>query len=230
MFPKRNLSDSHIPGTTARSFLKKYETSDRIEADQGGGRKFAKITLEIENQIRQLVADNCTTTIQWIIDTLELDVCHTTVWRWLKKNSYSWKITRPIPEKRNDPEIKAYSHIVYIDESPFNLHIFKSHGWSYVGTTPNPIVPNSVDKIILMAVLGEGDFIIVLDNIRLNRPAVNYMDHFPCDVKFLLRYSQFLNPIEEAFSMLKNRVRMDGVPQGTNDLVRRMTDSCEESP
>ncbi|KII66551.1 hypothetical protein RF11_16010 [Thelohanellus kitauei] len=128
-----------ITGTTVRSFLKKYETSDRIEADQRGGRRHAKITLEIEHQIRQLVAYNCTTTIQGIINTLDLDVCHTTVWRSLKKNNYSWKMTRPIPEKRNDPEIKAerreyvlwyqsilphlrYSHIVYVDESPIYIY------------------------------------------------------------------------------------------------------------
>ncbi|KII63133.1 hypothetical protein RF11_09534 [Thelohanellus kitauei] len=80
-----------IPGTTIWSFFKKYETSDPIEADKGGTR-YAKITLEIENQIRQLVADNCTTTIQRIIDT---------------KTTTFWKITKPIPEKRNDPEIKA---------------------------------------------------------------------------------------------------------------------------
>ncbi|KII71583.1 hypothetical protein RF11_03358 [Thelohanellus kitauei] len=83
------------------------ETSNRIEADQRGGKRCTKITLEIEYQIRQLVADNCTTTIKGIIDILVLDVCHKTVWRWLKKNNYSWKITRPIPKKRDDPEIKA---------------------------------------------------------------------------------------------------------------------------
>ncbi|KII68229.1 hypothetical protein RF11_07781 [Thelohanellus kitauei] len=120
------LRTLNIPSTTIRSFWKKYETSNSIEANQRGGR-------------RQFVADNCTTTIQGIIGTLELDVCHTTVWRWLKENNYSRKTTRPIPEKRNDPEIIAermeyalwyqsilphirYSHIVYVDESPFNLH------------------------------------------------------------------------------------------------------------
>ncbi|KII62294.1 hypothetical protein RF11_07575 [Thelohanellus kitauei] len=99
-----------------------------------------------------------------------------------------------------DPEIKAerrecYSHIVYVYESPFNLHIFKSHGWSYVGTTPNPIVPNSRGQNVTMllaiscysiiqydaivgrvAVLREGDFTIVMDNARSHHSAVNNMD------------------------------------------------------
>ncbi|KII61446.1 hypothetical protein RF11_12861 [Thelohanellus kitauei] len=82
----------------------------------------------------------------------------------------------------------------------------------------------------LVAVFGEGDFTIVMDNVRFHHTTVNNMDHFPYDVKFIPRYSPFLNPCEEAFSMLKNRVRRDGVPQITNDLVRRITDSCVEIP
>ncbi|KII63134.1 hypothetical protein RF11_09535 [Thelohanellus kitauei] len=78
----------------------------------------------------------------------------------------------------------------------------------------------------LVGVLGERDFTIGVDNVRFHHTAVNNMDHFPYDFKFLPRYSPFLNSYEEAFSVLKNMVRRDGVPQGTNDLVRRMTDSC----
>ncbi|KII66550.1 hypothetical protein RF11_16009 [Thelohanellus kitauei] len=69
-----------------------------------------------------------------------------------------------------------------------------------------------------------------MDNVTFHHTAVNSMDHFPYDVTFLPRYSPFLNPCEEAFSMLKNSVRRDGVPQGTNDLVPRMTDSCVGIP
>ncbi|KII70152.1 hypothetical protein RF11_01605 [Thelohanellus kitauei] len=61
----------NIPGTRIWTFLKRYETSNRIEADQRGGRRYTKFTLEIENQIRQLVANNYNTMIQGILDTLE---------------------------------------------------------------------------------------------------------------------------------------------------------------
>ncbi|KII62698.1 hypothetical protein RF11_12415 [Thelohanellus kitauei] len=82
----------------------------------------------------------------------------------------------------------------------------------------------------LVAVFGEGDFTLVMDNARFHHTAVNNIDHFPYEFKFQPRYSPFLNPCEEAFSMLKNRVRRDGVTQGKNDLVRRMTDSCPGIP
>ncbi|KII66041.1 hypothetical protein RF11_10147 [Thelohanellus kitauei] len=201
-----------ITGTTVRSFLKKYETSDRIEADQRGGSRYAKITFE------QLFLEN----------------------------------NQADSRKRNNPEIKAerreyvlwyqsilphlrYSHIVYVDESK--------------GTTPNLILTNSrgqnvtmllaiicyniiqCDAVVgygvdaetfssfprrLVAVFGEGDFTIVMDNVRFHHTAGDTVN--------------FLNPCEEAFGMLKNRVRRDGVPQGTDDLVCRMTNSCAGIP
>ncbi|KII74589.1 hypothetical protein RF11_16199 [Thelohanellus kitauei] len=77
-----------------------------------------------------------------------------------------------------------------------------------------------------MEVLVEGDFTIVMENVRFHHTAVNNVDHFPYYVKVLPGYSSFLNPCEEAFSMPKNRVRRDGVPRGSNDLVRRISDSC----
>ncbi|KII68230.1 hypothetical protein RF11_07782 [Thelohanellus kitauei] len=68
----------------------------------------------------------------------------------------------------------------------------------------------------LVEVLGEGVFTIVMNNVRFHHTAVNNMDHFPYYIKFLPRHSQFENPCEEVFR--------------TNDLVRRMTDSCEGIP
>ena len=76
-------------------------------------------------------------------------------------------MTRSVPERRIDPEIKQeripyvrwyqsqsvhlrYSNIIYIDESPFNLHMIKSHSWSRVGTIPNPIVTNSRGQNVTM--------------------------------------------------------------------------------
>ncbi|KII70515.1 hypothetical protein RF11_14829 [Thelohanellus kitauei] len=166
---KRGFKDSQYFGHDIRSFKKKYKTSNRIEADQRGGRRYTEITLEIEYQIRQLVADNFTTTIQGIIDETELD-----------------------------------SHIVYVDESPFNLHIFKSRGWSGVGTTTNHIVPISRGQNVTTLL------------------TINCYNIIQCDA-----IHSILNPREEAFSILKNRERRDGVPQGKNGLVQRMTDSCE---
>ncbi|KII60246.1 hypothetical protein RF11_05677 [Thelohanellus kitauei] len=69
-------------------------------------------------------------------------------------------MTRPLTMLRNDPTVKSegksfvewyqsmtpqYQHnnIIYIDESPFNLHMFRSHGWALVGETHNPVIPTS---------------------------------------------------------------------------------------
>ncbi|KII73831.1 hypothetical protein RF11_08202 [Thelohanellus kitauei] len=82
----------------------------------------------------------------------------------------------------------------------------------------------------LMAVLGAIDFTIVMAIFTFHHTAVNNMDHFPYEVKFLQRYSPFLSPWEEAISMLRNRVIRNGVIQGKNDLLRRRTDSVCINP
>ncbi|KII61447.1 hypothetical protein RF11_12862 [Thelohanellus kitauei] len=96
---KQGFKDSQYSGHD-NSVLKKKRHQivlRQIKEEEGD---MPRSLSNIENQIMLLVADNCTTTIQGIIDTLEIDVCHTTFWRWLKKNNYSWKITKPIPEKK----------------------------------------------------------------------------------------------------------------------------------
>ncbi|KII62452.1 hypothetical protein RF11_13823 [Thelohanellus kitauei] len=57
-------------------------------------------------------------------------------------------------------------------------------------------------------VLGEGDFTIVIENVRFHHTAVNNMDHFFYDVEFHPRYSPFLNPCEEAFRMECHKEQM----------------------
>ncbi|KII70917.1 hypothetical protein RF11_13494 [Thelohanellus kitauei] len=50
--------------------------------------------------------------------------------------------------------------------------------------------------------------------------------HENMSVRYLPAYSPFLNPCEEVFSFLKNRVRTESPPRGTEDLLGRMTEAC----
>ncbi|KII68600.1 hypothetical protein RF11_06858 [Thelohanellus kitauei] len=129
------------------------------------------------------------------------------------------------------------NNIIYIDESPFNLQMFKSHGWTLVGETPNPVIPtsrgpnvsmilalNSVNVIRCEALVGRGvnfsifnEFLtkiretpgteqiytIVMENVRYHHSNLEFYDDYPYEIKYLPRYSPFLNPYEEAFNLIK---------------------------
>ncbi|KII66349.1 hypothetical protein RF11_14241 [Thelohanellus kitauei] len=163
-------------------------------------------------------------------------------------------MTRPVAVLRNDPTVKSErksfvewyqsmtpqyqrNNIIYKDESPFNLQMFRSHGWALVGETPNPVIPtsrgpnvsmilalNSVNIIHCEAIVRRGvnssifnEFLkkiretlgteqiytIVMDNVRFHHSNPEFYDDYPYEIKYLPRYSPFLNPCEEAFSLIK---------------------------
>ncbi|KII66591.1 hypothetical protein RF11_03433 [Thelohanellus kitauei] len=141
-----------------------------------------------------------------IVEKLCICVNEATDWRWLKKLHFLWKMARPVTILRNGltvtSERKAlvewyqsmtprYQHnkIFYTAESPFNLQILQSHGWSLISKTPNPVSQTSRGSNVLM-----------------NLP----------------QYRLFVNPCEEAFSLIKNQVRRDSRPTGANDIIQRM--------
>lgn len=266
-----------IPESTVRYIVKCYQERESVQKRNSGGSLPRKFTDEIKERIVRLINDENLYTLADIVHHLGIDVHQATVWKWLKNLNFSWKITRPIPEKRNTEEVKLeripyirwyqsysphqrYSNIIYVDESPFNLHIIKTHAWSRVGTTPNPVVSNSrgnnvtmilaincinivsssaiihtgVNSLIfkeflnnLVSILGtESEFTIVMDNVRFHHVDEEFKDSYPYEIKYLPRYSPFLNPCEETFSKLKNSIRREGRMNGTNDLLQRMENAC----
>lgn len=156
-----------VPESTVRYTIKCFEERGNTEAIKRGGNQPKKLTPEIQERLINLMEDDNIYTLADIKHHLNIIVHPPTVWKWLKSLNYSWKITRPIPERRNDASVKAervdyirwyqaysvsirYSNIIYLDESPFNLNIIKSHAWSRVGTTPNPVVNNSRGSNVTM--------------------------------------------------------------------------------
>ena len=141
-----------------------------------------------------------------------------------------------------------------MDESPFNLHMLRTHGRALRGVTPNPIVQNSRGPNITMilavsgkgvvhceanfrsvntdtfqeylkrihTIVGHGDSIIVMDNVRFHHANQEFYDNFALEVHYLPTYSPFLNPCEEVFSCIKARIRRDGPLNGRSDLIERM--------
>ncbi|KII73497.1 hypothetical protein RF11_00090 [Thelohanellus kitauei] len=222
------------------------------------------LTDDMKQRLMETINDDSTICIDGIIEKLHLSVHTFTVWRWLQKINYTWKLTRPIQLKRKDPDTvnppQRYSNTIYLDECPFNLHTIQSHAWGKKGKTTNPvlskdigqnitmilaincrniisseaIVSTGVNSVIfkeflnkLVTILGrEGQYTIVMDNVRFHHSDPDFYDSYPYQIKLLPRYSPFLNPYEEWFSQIKSIVRRDGAVQGTNDLISRMTEEC----
>lgn len=149
-----------IPRSTVKSMVRKFDQSGEIKCGIRGGSRIAVFSQELEHQIMDLVNDNQTITLNEFKTKLNLSVSLTTIWRWLKSMNITWKMTRPITEQRNSVEVirerlnyvRWYNslnpvfrlrNLIFIDESPFNLNMFRSHSWAIKGRTPNPIVRNS---------------------------------------------------------------------------------------
>ncbi|KII69979.1 hypothetical protein RF11_01237 [Thelohanellus kitauei] len=132
------------------------------------------------------MGDNNYYTFSDLVANLGIYVHPVTVWKWLKAMNFSLKITRPIPERLNCEDIKTKG----------------------VGTTPNPVVPNSMGGNVSM-ILAFNSFNIVLSEGIIHR-------------------GSFLSPCEEVFSQLRNCVRREGRVEGTEDLVGRTKSACTQ--
>ncbi|KII64235.1 hypothetical protein RF11_02592 [Thelohanellus kitauei] len=136
---------------------------------QRGGPRRTVFTEYIRSQLHSLIDDNLTTTVEEIKRALGVNVSETTVWKWMKQEGFTYKLTRPIYQRRNDADVKAsrveyirwytstspifrYRNVVFIDESPFNLHMFRSHSWARRGVTPNPIVRPRGRNVTILAI------------------------------------------------------------------------------
>ncbi|KII68553.1 hypothetical protein RF11_10743 [Thelohanellus kitauei] len=192
---------------------------------------YTNLVREIENKIYELVADICTKT-QELIYKLELN-----------KNNYCWKITIQIPEKRNDPEVKAerkyyfcdpvqFAHI-YITRMVKDMHNPKSNRSTLTPSNcQHATYVNRYSIVMYDAVVGCGVNVETFSGylrrlVEFHHTSVKNFDDYPVDVKFLPRYSPFLAPCEEVFSMFNNRLTRDGIPRGTSDFFPRMIDACQ---
>lgn len=266
-----------MPCSTISSIVSKFLNGGGIIRGTLGGARNIILTDDLKARLVALVNDDCTLTISSIIQRLGITVNPSTVGRWLKSLGITFKMTRSIPELRNNDVVKLerreyarwysaipinirYNHLIFIDESPFNIHMLRSHGWSRRNTTPNPILINNrgrnVSMIVavsctsvvncvaissnvntaifqeflqsLIPILGQDtEYTIIMDNVKFHHANQPFYDEYPYEVRYMPRYSPFLNPCEEVFSQIKASVRRDGRINGSNDLLQRMRISSE---
>ncbi|KII74292.1 hypothetical protein RF11_10030 [Thelohanellus kitauei] len=101
--------------------------SQKVTYFQEGRRGGAYNTIlneDIKSRIVSLISDDQTHTIQEIKPALNVEADLTTVWRWVKSLGYMYKVTRPIYERRNDPDIKQ-QRVEYIRWYTSNSSIFR---------------------------------------------------------------------------------------------------------
>lgn len=273
---RREVSrDLGIPKTTIVHIVNRYTSMGTSLPGRRGGSRTATFRDEINTQIIRLINDNTTHTVEEIQTQLGVQVSLTTVWRWVKSLGFTYKITRPIYELRNEASTKLqrqsyvrwynqlphpyrYNNLIYIDESPFNLHMLRSHSWAQRGRTPNPIIrPRGRNITMILAVsssnlihceaifssvnadiftsfmqqviriIGRDEaFTFVMDNVNFHHTTANMIEDTVHEIKFLPKYSPFLNPCEEVFSMIKSNVRRQTPPNGEQDLIQRMLEAC----
>ncbi|KII69434.1 hypothetical protein RF11_13495 [Thelohanellus kitauei] len=96
---KREVAKLHnVPKSTVNNIVKRYEMTDSTQPGITGGARRTVLNDEISEQIRNMVNDNQTTTVQEILDGLNVQVTLSTVWRWLKKLNFTYKMTCPVRE------------------------------------------------------------------------------------------------------------------------------------
>ncbi|KII61617.1 hypothetical protein RF11_06891 [Thelohanellus kitauei] len=190
--------------------------------------------------------DDLTTNLREIQQQLGVDVAEKTIWKWLKDLGFTNKLVRPIYEERNTPEMKLerqnyvrlyfsktlsfrLRNIIFIDESPFNLHIIRNHGCITMILAMNghkivnsEAIRGSVNAEVFNTfltattnVLGQAEeFIFLLDNI-------NFHTHL-LDNAQSMRRSICFNKIE---------CSPKHSPSDTRDLISRMSDAtCSVIP
>lgn len=163
----------NIKKSTVFDIVKRYRETGSVSKLKKGGAKNIIFTSEIKEKLLKLILDNCTITLSEMICKLEINVSIVTVWRWLKSMEITLKLTRPVPLSRNSDRVKdlrkdyaewyqrmpppyRYTKHVYVDESPFHLHMLRSYGRAPKGVTPNPILQNNKGKNITMILAVSG--------------------------------------------------------------------------
>ncbi|KII64240.1 hypothetical protein RF11_02597 [Thelohanellus kitauei] len=140
-------------------------------------------------------------------------------------------------------------NLIFIGENPFDLHMIPSHLYEKKGETQNPVLAaskgpnvtvmlavNGLNIVISEAIMrGEVNaetfktfiFTLIMDDVPFHRSVRDIVpDDYPFDIKYLPKYSPFLNPCEEVFSQIKYGVRRCRNVEGAGDLSQRMRASC----
>lgn len=161
-----------VSKSVVQKIVSVYNSTGSFMAVPRGGATRTVLTEQLKIEISLLINDNSTVCLDQIMDRLNLNVSSPTLWRWVKNLGFTYKMTRPIYERRNDDRTKElrvdyirwyngllhtyrYRNLIYIDESPFNIHMLRSHGWAMRGRTPNPIVqPRGQNVTCILAVNG----------------------------------------------------------------------------
>jgi len=155
--------------STVYHIIDKFTQTNCFLKCKQGGKKYEKITPEIQTFIRNQVDDNCTLSLralkQMVFLKFGCTVCESTIHRNLKVMHFSLKMIKVIPEKRNDPETieirKRYAsgfdsiideypdtNIFFLDEVGFNVSMRVNKGRSKKGEPATVRVKNVRSKNI----------------------------------------------------------------------------------
>jgi len=158
-----------LPKSTVYSIVNNFKKSNSFVKLKQGGKKYEKITSEIQDFIQKQVDENCTISIKnlqkMVLLKFDVSVCEATIYNKLKDLHYSLKMLKCVPEKRNDVNTleirKQYAidfenitdnypdtNIFFIDEVGFNVSMRINKGWSKIGETPIAKVKNVKSKNI----------------------------------------------------------------------------------
>lgn len=268
---------------TGSSIMSKFYRTGRMERDTRQGGRPYKVTPEICEFVSAMVDQNPALTLKQIksqiMENFHVFISEMTVSTILTKQGFTVKLIRQIPESRNTEETldqrMVYcwdfvnhkpmdDHIIYIDETGFNLHVRRHFGRARKGKHACLVVPNnkgsnisvcaamSCEGLILKDVSFEPynsvkfeefmkrlcDYLhfrglygcwLVCDNVRFHhsKRVADVVEMNGHTLKFLPPYSPMLNPIEHMFSKWKNEVKLAGVQNTREELLRSIDAGAE---
>ncbi|KII70496.1 hypothetical protein RF11_06040 [Thelohanellus kitauei] len=162
---RRNVSTIlSIPRTIVNKIVKKVNTTGFSQVGARGRARRTIINEEIKENIRKLVYNNSTTSIEQIRNKPQLNNVSYYYISLGPRYGLYLKITRPIHENKitklirmecvrwyssNDPYYKI-RNLIYIDESMFNICMFRSHGWVPESKTSNPGVKSRSQNVTMI--------------------------------------------------------------------------------
>lgn len=160
--PKEIHKLTSIPLRTVERNLQKLRETGSVEHKRGNGRA-TKVTQNISRVIGQNVRrNNAISTRQLAIkieNVKDISICHTTVWRHMKKKGYSSSVPLGTP-MLTDRHIEmrkswAQSHInddwsktIFTDETAFDLFRNKVRRWHKDGCRPVRRLPKNRQKVM----------------------------------------------------------------------------------
>jgi len=135
---------------TVYNIIKTYKTSNRVEKSTTRGHRRKILQVPHENLIKEMIASDCSTTLNAVKRKLELSLetsaSLSTIFRAIENFSFSLKRVNYVPEARNSPVNieRRYSYAneflslneddcYFLDEAGFNCSMRQSYGRSLIG-------------------------------------------------------------------------------------------------